>query len=61
MDRVEQGLLETQELQPLLRLRYIDGAFFIWTHGKEDLKNLWKDLITPNLRFTYESSENVIS
>ena len=46
MDRVEQDFLETQELQPLLWLRYIDDIFFIWTHGKEELKSLWRSLIT---------------
>ena len=46
MDRVEQDFLETQELQLLLWLRYIDDIFFIWTHGKEELKSLWRSLIT---------------
>ena len=43
MDRVEQDFLETQELQPLLWLRFIDDIFFIWTCGKEELK------CTPNI------------
>ena len=58
MDRVEQDFLETQELQPLLGLRYIGDIFFIWTHGKEELKKF--NNFTPNLRFTYESSEKGI-
>ena len=33
IDRVEQDFLETQELQPLLWLSYINNIFFIWTHG----------------------------
>ena len=63
MDRVEQDFLETQELQPLLWLRYIDDIFFIWTHGKEELKKFMEKFnnFTPNLRFTYESSEKSIS
>ena len=62
MDRVEQDFLETQELQPLLGLRYIGDIFFIWTHGKEELKKFMKRFnnFTPNLRFTYESSEKSI-
>ena len=51
MDRVEQDFLETQKLQPLLWLRYIDDIFFIW----EKFNNF-----TPNLRFTYGSSEKSI-
>ena len=40
MDRVEEDFLETQELQPLLWLRFIDDIFFIWIHGKEELTSL---------------------
>ena len=63
MDRVEQDFLETQESQPLLWLRYIDDIFFIWTHGKEDLRKFMDKFnnFTPNLRFTYESNEKSIS
>ena len=63
MDRVEQDLLETQKLQRLLRLRYIDDISFIWTHRKEELKKFVEKLnnFTPNLRFTYETSEKNIS
>ena len=62
MDRVEQDFLETQELQPLLWLRYIGDFFFIWTHGKEELKKFMEKFnnFIPNLRFTYESSEKSI-
>ena len=38
MDRVKQDFSETQELQPLLWLRFTDEIFFIWTHGKKELK-----------------------
>ena len=34
--------------------------FFIWTHGKEELKK-FTEKFTPNLRFTCESSEKSIS
>ena len=63
MDRVKQDFLETQELQPMLWLRFIDDIFFIWTHGKEELKKSMEKFnnFTPNLRFTYESSEKSIS
>ena len=50
-------------LQPLLWLRFIDDIFFIWIHGKEELKKFIEKFnnFTPNLRFTYESSEKIIS
>ena len=35
MDEVETSFLETQEMKPLVWLRYIDDVFFIWTHGQE--------------------------
>ena len=59
MHRVEQDFLETQELKPLLWLRFIDDIFFIWTHEKEALKKFMEKFnkFTPNLRFTYESTE----
>ena len=59
MDRIKQGFLERQELQPLLCLRYIDDIFFIWTHAKEELKKVYGDInnFTLKLSFTYESSE----
>ena len=63
MDRVGQDFLETQELQPLLWLGFIDDIFFIWNYGKEELKKFMEKFnnFTPNLRFTYESSEKSIS
>ena len=54
MDRVEQDFLETQELQPLMWLRFMDDICFIWTRGKEELKKFigrFKNF-TPNLKFT---------
>ena len=37
MDKFETSFLETQQLQPLVWLGYIDDIFFIWSHGKEGL------------------------
>ena len=63
MNRVEQDFLKTQELQPLLWLRYIGDIFFIWTHGKEELKKFMEKFnnFTLNLRFTCVSNEKSIS
>ena len=58
-----QDFLEIKELQALLWLRYINDIFFILTHGKAELKKFMEKFnnFTPNLRFTYESSEKSIS
>ena len=41
----------------------MNDIFFICTHGKEELKKFMEKFnnFTPNLRFTYESSEKGIS
>ena len=63
MDIVQQDFLETQELTPLLQLRFIDDIFFIWTHGKEELNKFMEGFnnFTSNLTFTHECSEKSIS
>ena len=33
IDKIETAFLETQESQPLVWFRCIDGIFFMWTHG----------------------------
>ena len=47
----------------MLWLKFIDDIFFIWTHGKDEFKKFIEKFnnFTPNLRFTYESSEKSIS
>ena len=54
MDQIEQ----TQNKRSLIRLRYIDDTFFIWTHGEQELENFLKDLndFNPTLSFTHEAS-----
>ena len=61
-DEMETNFLKIQQSQPFLWLRYIDYTFFIWTHGKEKLNLFLKDLneFYPNLKFTYETSQNNI-
>ena len=56
MDRIKQGFLERQELQPLWCLRYIDDIFFIWTHAKEELKKFMETLITLHLNLVLRMS-----
>ena len=63
MDQIEQKFLATQINQPLIRLRYIDDIFFIWTHGEKEQETFISSFnsFTPNLKFTYESSKKDIS
>ena len=62
MSDLETKFLESQHLQPLVWLRYIDDIFFIWTHGEESLKKFLDELNVFNqyIKFTYEYSvENI--
>ena len=40
MSDLETKFLESQHLQHLVWLRYIDYIFFIWTYGEESLKKI---------------------
>ena len=44
-------------------LRYINGIFFIWTHGKQKLDSFHNDLYNfyLNLSFTCETSTEIVS
>ena len=44
MDRVEQDFLETQELKPLLWLRFIDDIFFHLDSWKERIKKVYGEI-----------------
>ena len=63
MDKIETSFLKTQQFQPFIWLRHIDDIFIIWTHGEEQLKLFLKDLneFDPNLKFTYETSQNSVN
>ena len=63
MEEVETEFLQTQRLKPQIWLRFIDDIFFIWTHGKENLKNFMKDFnnFKSNLKFTFECDRNSIN
>ena len=62
MDQVESKFLQTQKVQPLLWLRYIDDIFFFWTHGEKRLKTFMEfNNFNPNIKFTYEFSEASIN
>ena len=62
MDEVETSFLETQEMKPLVWLRYLDDVFFIWTYGQEKLDSFLEKLNRCNssIKFTYESRKTSI-
>ena len=55
--------LNTQEYLSLVRYRYIDDIFFIWTHGEEKLNFFVDDLnkYHLNINFTHESNKECIN
>ena len=57
-NNLESKFLESQHLQPLVWLLYIDGIFFIWTHGEESLKKFLEEFNDFNqyIKFIYEYS-----
>ena len=62
MDKIETSFLETQEMKPLVWIRYKDDVFLFWTHGQEKLNSFLEELNRYNsyLNFTYESSKTSI-
>ena len=46
MDKVDKEFLTTQNLQPLLWLRYIDDIFFIWKYGERATKKSLTIILT---------------
>ena len=63
MDQLETKFLESQNVKPLAWFRYIDGIFFIWTHGEENLRNFMTEfnLFSDDIKFTYEYNKDTIS
>ena len=63
MDEIETKFLQTQEFQPLVRSRYIDDVFFIWTHAPNKLVSFMTkfDDYRPNVKFTYKSNKENIT
>ena len=53
---IETAFRETQELQSLVWLRYIDDIFFIWTHGEQEIQTFLRGLnnFHTDIKFTYE-------
>ena len=63
MGEVETEFFRSEELQPFLWVRYINGIFFIWTHGKQKLDSFHNELdnFHPNLSFTCETSTEIVN
>ena len=62
MDKLETNFLKTQTLRPLMWFRYIDGVFFLWIHGEENLKRFLdkRNNYDPYIKFTQEYSKKEI-
>ena len=60
MGKLEQELLESAQLHPLIWLRYIDDVLLIWTHGEATLKIFLHHLnsYNPTIKFTDEWSRS---
>ena len=63
MDKTEFHFFQTQHLQPLIWLCYIDDIFFIWTHRETELKRFMENLnqFLPNVKFPYESPSKKVA
>ena len=63
MDKFEIVFLTTENLKPLIWLRYIDDIFFVWTHGEENLDDFLRclNVFHPNLKFTCKYSTDRIN
>ena len=63
MDPVESEFLKTQQHQPLVRFRYIDGIFFISTYGQGKLEGFLDNFnkFHANLRLTHEYSRKNVT
>ena len=44
-------------MKPLVWFRYIDGVFFIWTHGQEKLDSFLEELIDVTLILNLHMSQ----
>ena len=63
MYEVETEFLKSEELQPLLWLRYINKIIFIWIHGEEKLTQFLNEFNNFHfyLTFTYETSSGTVN
>ena len=63
MSILEEKLLETFPLKPLVWWRYIDDIFFLWDHGEDSLKDFLHHINTvhPTIKFTSEYSKDSVN
>ena len=63
MAELEEKILNTCTLKPLIWWRYIDDIFFIWEHGEESLSNFMKALneFHSTIKFTSQCSNKKIN
>ena len=58
MDSLQEDILTSSPLKPLVWWRYNDDIFMVWEHGEEDLKKFLETLnfYHPTIKFTAEDS-----
>ena len=63
MSSLEEHMLDGFEFRPMVWYRYIDDAFFIWTHGYEQLAKSVEYINSyhPTIKFTTRSSDIIVS
>ena len=63
MSYIENQILESSVLQPLVWWRYIDDIFLIWQHGEENLKIFLEHLnnFHPTIKFTADYSHTKVN
>ena len=63
MSELEEKILETSSLKPLVWWRYIDDIIFLWEHGEDSLKTFLDHLnqAHPTVQFTSDYSDTSIN
>ena len=63
MDYLEERLIDTFPLKPLVWWRYIDDVFLLWEHGEESLKHFLEHINNAHqtIKFTANYSSNKIN
>ena len=61
MGDLEDEIMQSYPLKPLVWFRYIDDIFFIWTHGREELNKFLKHANNNRHGMVFETTEDSVS
>ena len=61
MGDLEEEILDSYPLKPLVWYRYIDDIFFIWTHGREELDKFLQHANNNRHGMVFETTDDSIS